>query len=240
MQWLEVDLGPGVRAGFTAADANLSLVVGSDVAGTPGRRAALDRLVGAPVRFARQVHGTAVLTCADEPAPDREPAADALVATGRGVAVGVLVADCVPVLLAEPAAGVVAAVHAGRRGLADGVLAAALATMTGLGALPSRVRAVLGPSVCGRCYEVPEQLQAEVAAAVPGTASTTSWGTPALDLAAGVRRSLADLGVVWVHDVGSCTLTEARWFSHRGSHADRSGARAQGRFAGVVRLLPEA
>lgn len=239
MQWTEVDLGPGVRAGFTGADANLSLVVGADAGATSGRRAELDRLVGAPVRFARQVHGTAVLRCEAGPTPQRETDADVLVTSDPGIAVGVLVADCVPVLLADRAAAVVAAVHAGRRGLADGVLRAALAAMAGLGARPGQVRAVLGPAICGRCYEVPEQLRDEVAAVVPGTASTTSWGTPALDLPAGVRRGLADLGVARVHDVGSCTLTDTRWFSHRGSAAgEPSSGRAAGRLAGVVRLLP--
>lgn len=237
MDWHAADLGVGVLGGFTGADANLSTVVGDAGEAAAGRRA-LAALVGAPVAFARQVHGATVVdvpvvglgTLGDVPY-EALPGADALVAAG-GAAVGVLVADCVPVLLADPAAGVVAAVHAGRRGLVAGVVEAALDRMTTLGARPDRVRAVVGPAVCGRCYEVPAALRDEVDAAVPGTASETSWGTPALDLPGGVRSRLRAAGVGHVHDVGACTLEDARWFSHRGAAA---GGRREGRFAAVVR-----
>ena len=251
MEWLEGDLGPGIRGGFTGSDANLSLVVGADAARAGARRADLGRLVGAPVRFARQVHGTAVLLHGADHVPDLvqvvdgEQAADVVVCANPAVAVGVLVADCVPVLLADPVAGVVAAVHAGRRGLAAGVLSAAVTAMVDLGAAPARLRAVVGPAICGRCYEVPPELRDAVAAQVPGTASTTSWGPPALDLPAGVRGCLADLGVDRVHDVAACTFTDPRWFSHRATGATggrgggpRPAPRAAGRFAGVVRPLP--
>ncbi|WP_418605164.1 polyphenol oxidase family protein [Georgenia sp. SUBG003] len=83
-----------------------------------------------------------------------------------------------PVLLADEAGSVVAAAHVGRQGLVRGVLPATVSAMADLGAAPANLRAAVGPSVCGRCYEVPRELQEEVAAVVPGTATTTSWGTP--------------------------------------------------------------
>lgn len=239
MDWYPVDLGRGVRAGFTGADANLSTVVG-DVDAARHHRRALAALVGAPVAFARQVHGATVLDvapgghAAEEVGHDALPAADGLVAAAPGVAVGVLVADCVPVLLADAATGVVAAVHAGRRGLAAGVVAAAVDRMVALGGRPGHVRAAVGPAVCGRCYEVPAALRDEVDAAVAGTASTTSWGTPALDLPAGVRAQLVAAGVGAVLDLGLCTLEDPRWFSHRGASG---GGRPEGRFAAVVRAV---
>ena len=105
-----------------------------------------------------------------------------------------LVADCVPVLLADPEAGVVAAVHAGRRGLVAGVVEAAVAAMVEQGASVERIRAAIGPAIAGQSYEVPAELQDEVAAVVPQTRATTSWGTPALDLPAGVAAVLRGRG----------------------------------------------
>ncbi|MBX9246525.1 polyphenol oxidase family protein, partial [Actinotalea ferrariae] len=128
--------------------------------------------------------------------------------------------------------------HAGRRGLAAGVVVAALERMASRGSAPERVRAAVGPAVCGRCYEVPEDLRHEVDDVVPGTASTTSWGTPALDLRAGVRSQLRAAGVTAVVDLGACTLEDPRFFSHRATSATGSGrTRPAGRFAGVVRVV---
>lgn len=230
--WLPVDLGPGVDAGFVRT--NVSLVVG-DLEVARRTRTVLAEAFGT-VRFVRQVHGTGVHEVGTDPgaAPEvgREPEADAVVA-GPGVAVGVLVADCVPVLLADPVAKVVGAVHAGRRGLLAGVVEAALAAVAARGSRPEDLRAVVGPAICGQCYEVPADVRDEVAAVVPGTASTTSWGTPALDLPAGVRHRLAAAGVADVTDLGMCTLTDGAWFSHR---AWTARDRPPGRLAGVVRL----
>lgn len=153
--------------------------------------------------------------------------ADGLVTRLPGVVLCIRVADCLPVVLADPAAGVVAAVHAGRVGLAAQILPAAVRQMRDLGA--TTIEAWIGPSVCGRCYEVPAALQDEVAAVVPGTAATTSWGTPALDLAAGAERQLRDDGCA-VNRVGGCTRTSPELYSHR-----RDGE-AAGRLAGLVWL----
>jgi hypothetical protein len=237
---LPVDLGPGIRAGFTLGSSdgrgqNLSLLMGA-----PGdvveRRTALAAWVGADVVYVRQVHGADVRVWAGPPGaptpalPTTE--ADALVTTDPRAGIAVLVADCIPVLLADADAGVVAAVHAGRRGVVAGVVAAAVDAMRAAGA--TRIRAVIGPGICGACYEVPAELRAEVGAAVPGAASWTSWGTPALDLPGAVRGQLDAAGVRAVAQVGGCTFEDERWFSHRATAAGRPA----GRFGAVVRLAP--
>ena len=154
--------------------------------------------------------------------------ADALVTELPAVALSVRVADCLPVLLAAPGAGVVAAVHAGRVGLADGILPASVDRVRRrAGGAP--VRAWIGPSVCGACYEVPADLRAEVAARVPGVTATTSWGTPSLDLAGGAEAQLAGLAVT-TERIGGCTRTDQDLFSHR---RDGDGS---GRQAGLVWL----
>jgi len=182
--------------------------------------------------FAEQVHGAgvAVVERADARTPEGVPGVDALLTRDRRLALVVLAADCLPVLLADPDAGVVAAVHAGRRGLVAGVLQAALRAMSALGAQPARTSAVIGPSAGGCCYEVPPAMVEQVARAVPGTAARTRAGSPSVDLRAGAQGLLHSAGVAAVRHVDACTLEDARFYSYR-----RDGA--TGRHAGVV-LLP--
>lgn len=241
---VDVDLGPGVAARFTTVvDGNLGTSVGDDPAEVARRRRDLARSVGVPVRFVHQVHGADVEVCApgagallvDARAGRDEPVADALVTTGTDLALAVVVADCVPVLLADPVHGVVAAVHAGRRGLVAGVVQATVTAMVAAGARTADLRAVVGPAICGGCYEVPSDLRDEVEAVVPGTAALTTWGTPSLDLPAGVAAQLAAAGVAVLRS-GACTRTDERYFSHRASLADP--ARPAGRFAALVRRTP--
>jgi YfiH family protein len=177
-----------------------------------------------------QVHGADVHVV-DEAgaATDEVPVADALVTSLPGVVLLVRAADCVPVLLADPVAGVVGAVHSGRPGLAAGVVPAAVAAMRDLGA--TDLTAWVGPHVCGACYEVPDQLRAEVAAVVPEAYAETSWGTPALDIGAGVLAQLRSAGVA-VHDASRCTVEDDDLFSYR-----RQGT-ASGRLAGLVWRRP--
>jgi hypothetical protein len=181
------------------------------------------------VRFARlhQVHGDDVLRV-DAPGsvpPGGAPTGDALVTTTRGQGLMVRVADCVPVLLADPVAGVVGAVHSGRPGLALGVAVRAVERMRDAGA--DRLVAWVGPHVCGGCYEVPEELRAEVAARVPAAYAETTWGTPALDIGAGVRAQLEAVDVEVVL-AGGCTREDPALHSYR-----RDGT-AAGRLAGLV------
>ncbi|MFJ5994377.1 peptidoglycan editing factor PgeF [Streptomyces sp. NPDC092370] len=154
---------------------------------------------------------------------------DALVTTRRGLALAVLTADCVPVLLADPVAGVAAAAHAGRPGMIAGVVPAALRAMTERGAEPSRIVARIGPTVCGRCYEVPEAMRAEVSAIEPAAYAETSWGTPAVDVSAGVHAQLERLGVRDREQSPVCTLESRDHFSYRRD-------RTTGRLAGYVWL----
>jgi hypothetical protein len=181
----------------------------------------------APVARMRQVHGHHV-EAVDVPV-DPLPEADGLVTTASGLTLMVLVADCVPVLLADPGCRVVGAVHAGRAGVQQGVVGHAVARMREVGA--HDITAWVGPHVCGACYEVPEEMRADVAAAVPAAWAETSWGTPALDLGAAVATQLVDAGVTVV-DAARCSLEHDDLHSHR-----RDGAGA-GRMAGLIRVTP--
>ncbi len=163
------------------------------------------------------------------PACRVRPEADGIVTDRPGTTLLVRAADCVPVLLADPMAGVIGAAHCGRPGLAAGVVPATVARMRDLGAGSTRcVTAWVGPHVCGACYEVPAEMQAEVGEVVPAAVATTSWGTPSLDLGAGVLAQLAAAGVT-AHDASRCTRESADLYSYR-----RDGLRA-GRLAGLIR-----
>ncbi|MFF9591494.1 peptidoglycan editing factor PgeF [Streptomyces sp. NPDC014646] len=215
------------------AELNLGGAVGDDPAAVLANR---ERAAGAlgldPARvvWMNQVHGRDVAVV-DTPWGDASqiPAVDALVTARRGLALAVLTADCTPVLLADPDAGIVAAAHAGRPGLVAGVVPAAVEAMTALGAKTSRIVARTGPAVCGRCYEVPAAMRAEVAETVPASWSETSWGTPAVDVTAGVHAQLEALGVGDRQASTICTLESGDHFSYRRD-------RTTGRLAGYVWL----
>ncbi|MGW4022077.1 peptidoglycan editing factor PgeF [Streptomyces sp. NPDC005009] len=211
---------------------NLGGAVGDDPGAVRVNRELAAKSLGvdpARVVWMNQVHGADAVVV-DEPWGDRPvPEVDAIVTARRGLALAVLTADCVPVLLADPAAGVVAAAHAGRPGMTAGVVPAAVRAMTELGADPARIVARTGPAVCGRCYEVPEAMRDEVAAVEPAARATTGWGTPAVDVAAGVHAQLERLGVRDREQSPVCTLESADHFSYRRD-------RTTGRLAGYVWL----
>jgi YfiH family protein len=211
---------------------NLGGAVGDDPDAVRTNRELAAKSLGLdPVQvvWMNQVHGPDVAVV-DGPWGDR-PAArvDAIVTVQRGLALAVLTADCTPVLLADPVAGVVAAAHAGRPGMVAGVVPAAVRAMVELGAEPARIVARTGPAVCGRCYEVPEQMRAEVAAVEPAAYAETSWGTPAVDVTAGVHAQLERLGVCDREQSPVCTLESQDHFSYRRD-------RTTGRLAGYVWL----
>jgi YfiH family protein len=210
---------------------NLGDHVGDDAADVAANRARLARELGVPedrLVWMTQVHGARV-TVVDGPVEGAVPDTDALVTTTPGLVLCVLVADCVPVLLADAEAGVVAAVHAGREGVRTGVVPAALAAMRELGARPAGTTALLGPAVCGADYEVPAAMRAEVAKVAPAAAVRTRRDTPGLDLRAGLAEILQKAGVGQVVHDPRCTVEDPRLFSHR-----RDGV--TGRQAGVVWL----
>jgi len=210
---------------------NLGDHVGDDPADVAANRSRVARELTVPedrLVWMNQVHGTGVAVV-DGPQDGPVPTTDALVTAAPGLVLCVLVADCVPILLADSVAGVVAAVHAGREGVRQGVLPAALSAMASLGARARNVTALLGPAVCGLDYEVPEGIQAEVARVAPESAVRTRQGTAGLDLRAGVAAILRRAGIPEVVQDPRCTVEDATLFSHR-----RDGV--TGRQAGVVWL----
>jgi len=184
--------------------------------------------------YLTQVHGDEVVLARAPWAEGGRPEADASVTDVPGLGLAILVADCTPVLLADPEAGVVATAHAGRPGMAAGVVPATLARMVSLGADPSRIIAYTGPAVCGDCYEVPEAMRAEVAARVPESYATTRLGTPAVDVPGGVWAQLRAAGITAGngHRSPVCAMESKDHYSYR-----REGV--TGRFAGFVWLAPE-
>ena len=184
-----------------------------------------DRLV-----WMEQVHGRNA-EVVDGPRPAAVEATDAIVTAEPNLALIALCADCVPVLLADPEGGVVGAAHAGRVGARVGVLPAALTAMEKAGAQIDRIEVLLGPSVCGECYEVPAAMQADVEAHLPGSACKTRTGTPGLDLRAGLWHQLAGAGVAKIGIDPRCTFEDRTLFSHR-----REGT--TGRLAALTWLEP--
>lgn len=212
---------------------NLGNGVGDDPAAVAANRARLAAGVGLPTGslvWMDQVHGTGIALVSG-PQGAAAAATDGLVTGTVGVGLAVLVADCVPLLAADPVAGVIAAVHAGRRGAAAGVVLAALSQMQQAGADNSRIEVLVGPAVCGKCYQVPTEMRDEVEAVLPGSACRTSAGTPGLDLRAGLVRQLRAVGIAGLRVDPRCTMTDPELYSHR------RGAPI-GRFAGLIWMQP--
>jgi polyphenol oxidase len=238
------DLGDGVLSAFSGRPGgvsrppyqslNLGLGVEDDPIAVQANRAILAQACGLPpdgLIFMRQVH-SADVWYAEAGAQEPPGPVDAMFTDVPGRALCVLVADCVPVLIADPAARLVGAAHSGREGLVAGVAPALVAAMTAAGASPARMHAVIGPAICGGCYEVPPQLQARVSAVVPAARCDTFAGTAGLDIAAGARAQLGEAGVSYVTADGRCTRQSGDLYSYR-----RDGV--TGRFAGLVWLSSE-
>ncbi len=210
---------------------NLGDHVGDDPAAVAANRARLAKATGLGsdrLVWMNQVHGDQVVVV-DEPREGAVDQTDALVTTVPRLAMVVVTADCVPVLMADARAGVVAAVHAGRVGAQRGVVVRTLETMLSAGARVGDVSVLLGPAVSGLHYEVPVAMADEVEAALPGSCTVTSAGTPGLDLRAGIARQLRELGVVAIDADPRCTAADPKLFSHR-----RDGL--TGRLASVIWL----
>lgn len=199
---------------------NLAQHVGDDAESVATNRQHLAKITG-PVQFMNQVHGDEVVevkTLGDD------PTCDALITTLPGIALAVMVADCIPLLLSSST--VVGAVHVGRRGLMNSVAIKALDAMRKLGA--GQIHAQLGASICGRCYEVPQDLADEVSAKHPAATSLTNNLTPALDLPRALIADLVAHGVTY-EATSRCTLEDDEYFSYRRHNIT-------GRNAGVVWL----
>ncbi|WP_347956525.1 peptidoglycan editing factor PgeF [Gordonia aichiensis] len=221
------------RAGGVSPEPYDSFNLGDHVGDDPdavraNRERLADQLGVRPghVVWMEQLH-TRTVTVVDGPRPAPVPATDALVTDQRDLALAVLTADCVPVLLSDDEAGVIAAVHAGRVGARVGIVPATLSAMVGLGARVERIGAFLGPAASGDRYEVPPAMQADVERHLPGSACRTVKGTTGLDLRAGIRRQLLAAGVAGVAIDPRCTISDTTLFSHR-------RAAPTGRLASVI------
>ena len=201
---------------------NLATHVGDDQATVLSNRAELETLLGVPIQFMNQVHGDAVARVGVEIIA--VPTADALVTQSPGIGLAVMVADCIPLLLAS--SETVAAVHVGRKGLMNEVALAAINEMRSRD--NSEITAVVGPSICGECYEVSQDIYDEVSKRFPLAASKTRDGGFSLDLSRALIDQLRGLGVRVV-DEGRCTVEESSLYSYR-----RDGV--TGRQVGVVWL----
>ena len=175
-----------------------------------------------PTQYMNQVHGDRIAII--EEVSDEIPTADALVTGIPGISLAVMVADCIPLLLASEES--VAAVHVGRRGLVNEITRKTISVMRDMGA--TEITAIMGPSICGQCYEVSEDIYQEVIATHPIAQSRTRAGTLALDLPAALHSVLGDEGVSIVSKF-SCTVEDVDYFSYR-----RDGI--TGRQAGVISL----
>jgi YfiH family protein len=219
---------PGVRAAFTTRlggvsaapwdSFNLAAHVGDDPSHVAVNRARLRDLLGLATEPAwlQQVHGTRVAS-ADEPFLDGPPVvADAAVATRRGAACVVMVADCLPVLFASHDGSAIAAAHAGWRGLAAGVLEE---TVRAIGSPGSRLTAWLGPAISREHFEVGDEVREAFVSQDAGAASAFSRnarGRWQADLVVLARRRLAALGVNDVSGGDWCTFSgRGQFFSHR-------------------------
>jgi YfiH family protein len=175
-----------------------------------------------PTQFMSQVHGNRVAII--EAVTDEDPTADALVSGIPGIALAVQVADCIPLLLHSEES--VAAVHVGRKGLMNGVALSAIEVMKEMGA--RRIQAIIGPAICGKCYEVSQEIHDEVIELHPDACSTTAEGKPALDIIKALHKVLMDTEIS-VDNQSRCTLENVDLFSYR-----RDGV--TGRQAGVISL----
>jgi YfiH family protein len=215
------DRSGGVSQGVFASF-NLGDHVSDDAEDVQANRALLASKYG-PVQFMNQVHGSRIVII--ESVTDEAPTADALVTGIAGVTLAVMVADCIPLILTSAEA--VAAVHVGRRGLVNGVAVKTVDLMREMGA--KKIRATLGPAICGRCYEVSQDVHDEVVALHPLATAQTSSGTPALDLPKALKGALAAEGISEINDLQICTVESADHFSYR-----RDGL--TGRQVGLVSL----
>lgn len=181
-------------------------------------------LAGRQLLIARQVHGTHCHVVEGDVAeaafdPFVPPEADALATATRSLVLGVTTADCAPVLLADPGAGVVAAAHAGWRGAKDGILDATLAAMRRLGASPERTIAAIGPCIAVESYEVGVEFEAAFLEAEPASSiffRANAHGKCHFDLAGYCADRLRRLGVGTVERLDLDTFArEEEFFSYR-------------------------
>ena len=203
------------------ASLNLAKHVGDDETVVTQNRQLADQIF-TPVQYMNQVHGNRIAIIEEQ--SDETPTADALVTGIPGVTLGVMVADCIPLLLVSKE--VVGAVHVGRKGLMNSIAPITIELMRDMGA--TSIQAIMGPSICGTCYEVSADIFEEVISVHPSAKSATPEGAFALDLPAALRTVLAKESISIVNEF-SCTVEDSELFSYR-----RDGV--TGRQAGLITL----
>jgi len=172
----------------------------------PANKAALARLLSLPtLLFMKQSHSDLVAVVDEY---SEQVSCDAMVTTVPGVGIAALAADCLPITF--DGGNVIGVAHAGRLGVGSQIAVKTVLKMREFGA--GEIRAMIGPSICGKCYEVSPEMYEEFCRANP--AARTSDALHALDLRAAVRAQLEAEGVE-VSDVGICTLENDLYFSHR-------------------------
>ncbi len=214
--------------GSSGPGLNSSDLFGDDAA--QNRRIALTTLglATAPLARLKQVHSADVVTLTAPPEPGATPTADALVTNHKHIALGILTADCTPVLFADAEAGVIGACHAGWKGAISGIIANTLSAMTTLGADPSRITAAIGPTISGDNYEVGPEFAAELIArdraAKPFVFLPENGAREHFDLPGFVTAQLQRSGVSSIEIAGACTYANpGRYFSHRHTTHHGSG-----------------
>ncbi|MFI6576580.1 peptidoglycan editing factor PgeF [Nocardiopsis sp. NPDC050513] len=220
-----IELGQGVRAAVTERaggvsappydSLNLGLGTGDEREAVLANRETAARRLGFGVDrvvWMNQVHSADVLVATE---PGGVGTCDGVVTTRSDLVLASMAADCLPVLAGDAEAGVLGAAHSGRLGTAAGVAANLVAAMVAQGADTDRITVLLGPAICGKCYEVPEHVRDETALTTPEAACVTRRGTPGVDMLAAVTAQLRRAGVTDVTADGRCTLESPELFSHR-------------------------
>lgn len=199
---------------------NVSTSVGDTAeAVAENRRRIAETLGGHPLVTLKQVHSNRVVAVEAGALPDPTVEADALVTRRGDVLLGILTADCAPLLFVDPHAGVVGAAHAGWRGAVTGILTNTVEAMEALGAQRRRILLAIGPTISAKNYEVGQAFKHDVLnqSAKAATAFTTPpGGQPHFDLPGYLLEEARALGLASVTDTALCTYAEPqRFFSHR-------------------------
>lgn len=225
---------PGIRHGFFGREGgrskgdlagnNMSISQGDNPDLVVSNRASAANAMGGydvtDLVVFRQTHSTTVVTLTERPDRTKAIEADAMVTNRPDLLLGILTADCSPILLADPEAGVIGGAHAGWKGAAGGILYATVMAMVALGADPARIRAAIGPTISAANYEVGPDTAREIVAldksaanhvAIPDGKTREHFDIPGL-----LAEQLFGSGVGLVGDLGLCTYANpARYFSHR-------------------------
>lgn len=234
-----------VERGISPLRDNYGLHVGDDATLVLERRHALAKHIGRPIVWMDQTHSADValvrrdggntpevrsrvqvtLGQTDSFLSERDPhlwpqlPCDGVVVDARSwpqaPAVAVMTADCMPIIFSADKGRVVAGIHAGRIGFTTGIILHTLEIFASLGLSAREISVYIAPAICGQCYEVPVEMQRELAQLMPKIAGATRWGTPSLDLPKAAAAQLHAAGCEHVTIDARCTLEDQQWHSHR-------------------------